>query len=62
MSHQNLNSTVITITSHRSLLSVMLYTYTFTKQHEHCDWLFLGHVPLMQSQLQLLPAPGVLLN
>ena len=34
-------------TSHRSLLSALLYTYTFTKQHEHCDWLFLDNVPLI---------------
>ena len=44
MFHQHLNSTVITITTTRS---VMLYTYMFTKQHEHCDWLFLGNVPLI---------------
>ena len=27
---------------------VLLYSYTFTQQNEHCDWLILGHVPLIK--------------
>ena len=26
----------------------LLYSYTFIQQNEHCDWLTLGHVPLIK--------------
>ena len=26
----------------------MLYSQTFTQQNKHCDWLILGHVPLIK--------------
>ena len=26
----------------------LLYTLTCTQQNEHCDWLVLGHVPLIK--------------
>ena len=27
---------------------LLLYTLTFTQLNEHCDWLILGHVPLIK--------------
>ena len=29
----------------------LLYTLTFTQLNEHCDWLILGHVPLIKFKL-----------
>ena len=28
--------------------TLLLYTPTFTQQNEHCDWLILGHMPLIK--------------
>ena len=28
--------------------TILLYSQTFTQQNEHCDWLILGHVPLIK--------------
>ena len=27
---------------------LLLYTLTFTQQNQHCDWLILGHMPLIK--------------
>ena len=27
---------------------LLLHSWTFTQQNEHCDWLILGHVPLIK--------------
>ena len=39
-------------------------TQTFTQQKEHCDWLILGHAPLIKFKciktgMLLVPAPDV---
>ena len=26
----------------------LLYSYTFIQRNEHCDWLILGHMPLIK--------------
>ena len=33
----------------------LLYTWPFTQQNEHCDWLVLGHVPLIKFKIQMYP-------
>ena len=31
-------------------ITLILYSWTFTRQNEHCDWFILGHVPLIKSK------------
>ena len=36
------------VTLIHQVYNLLLYSYTFTQQNEHCDWLILGHVPLIK--------------